>query len=151
MSNIISLYDGKFSMEVDNRFKESSHPGKYILSGNIDYVYVDETSDTFITITKTDFPAPNSLEIRMNEYCSIYKRSVANLANVKLSKKTMISGKEIGLFSYTSTTTTRNLMNYVLVSSVEDKEILITLHCDIEKMAEMFLTVRNIIDSIDIL
>lgn len=146
----VNLFNDKLIFELEESFKPTSHPEKYISAGKAEIVYVDEKSGAFMTVTKTEYPAPESVESRINEYLVLYRRIIPNLANASLSKKNMKSGKEIALLSYTSTSLTRNLMNYLLISSIENHEIVITMHCNIEKMPDMVMSIKHTLNSINI-
>ncbi len=71
---------------------------------------------------------------RIAEYCERYRRSVLNFADYNVAKKKTKSGSDIVAFYYTSTSPTRDLYNIFVLTTLEGRELTVTLHCDVAIM-----------------
>ena len=92
----------------------------------------------------------SDIEKRLNEYHHVYSRSTANFGNVRMAKKHLDQGGEIGAFQYTSTTVERDLRNLFVLLSVEGKETVITMHCSAQDALTVRKSFMKILDSIHV-
>ncbi len=152
MTNDIKLYDDRVCLTIPFEFIETEKFDKYFSSAKPDFLYVDEGTDALVSITHTLYDAGKmKIDERINEYCELYKRSVPNFANFSMAKKKTKSGKDIAAFYYTSTSPERDLYNFFVLSTLDSRELVFTLHCNIENVPNYGVKFMNILNSIDIL
>ncbi len=111
---------------------------------------MDERTDTIISVTYTDKEASEEIEKRIAECCTLYQRSVPNFGNCNIAKKKTKSGKDLAAFYYTSTSPTRNLYHFFVLTSLEGRELTITLHCSIQHIPDYGVEFMNVLNSIDV-
>lgn len=154
MGKVVSFYDEKLSISIPEEFERlhTEQIKNYFNNSQPEFAYAYEDKRAVITITKPDIElSENNLEDRLVEYYNIYQRSVANFSNGNMAKKLCNSGKKIGMFHYTSTSVERDLLNFFCLLSLDDKEVMVTLHCAILDSPELGKKFMDVINSIDIM
>lgn len=150
MNKEISLYDNKLKMQIPEQFVQSKDMDKFFVGAKPDFLYVDEKTDALISVTYTENQSAEDIDKRIAEYCELYRRSVPNFANCKIAKKKTGSGQDIAAFYYTSTTPARDIYNFFVLTSLEGRELTVTLHCDIRNIPDYGMEFMNILNSIDV-
>lgn len=104
-----------------------------------------------MSVLKTDYKTSGvAIDERIVEYCDLYKRSVPNFDNFKIAKKKTKSGVDIAAFYYTSTSPERDLYNFFILTSLDESELIFTLHCSAENAPLFGMKFMNILNSIDV-
>ncbi len=129
---------------------ETEDSGKFSAGAKPDVLYVDEKTKSLISVTYTENKASEDIDKRIAEYCALHQRSVPNFANCTVAKKKTKSGKDIAAFHYTSTSPVRDLYNFFVLTSLEGRELTITLHCDVKNIPKFGMKFMNVLNSVDV-
>lgn len=152
MTENVFLYDNKVSLNMPTEFVFVEDKEKYFAAGKPDFVYAEKDTGALISVTLTENDIDNAkIEERIMEYYEIYRRSVPNFSNSKIAKNKTKSGKEMAAFYYTSTAPNRDLYNFFILSSVDGKELTITMHCNAQNIPDYGVKFMHFLNSIDIL
>lgn len=144
-----SLFDDKITIGVPEGFAElnDQETSLYYKNERPNIVFANKEKGAILTLSILEQPLKSSeVEARVQEYVVLYQRSIPNFANCKVAMRPIDENNNIGIFCYTSTTTEKNLLNYVVIACVDGKETLITMHCDINDCplyAEKFMKSIN--------
>ncbi len=150
MNKEISLYEDRLKLQIPENFTESQELEKFMLSKKPDHFFVDQEKKAYISVNYSQEECSGDMENRLSGYYTLYQRTVPNFANCSMAKKKTNSGQEIGAFYYTCTTATKNLYNFFILTTLEGRDVTVTLHCDLEKVPEYGMQFMNIVDSIDV-
>lgn len=150
MSKEIKLYENKITMRIPDDFVAAQAAEK--LTGGVqpDYLYADEKKIALITVTWGESELPEDIDKRIMEYREMHRRAVPNFGNCTAAKKKTKSGKDIAAILYTSTTPTRDLHNFFVLTGLQGRELTITIHCDIKDIPYYGMQLMDIVDSIDV-
>lgn len=126
---------------LNNEYKH-----QFFGSNSPDLLYGDKEDKAFLTINMIEKVDPYNIKERLSVYCTLFQRTVPNLSNVKTLERTLNNGEKIGAIQYTSTARDRDLYNVIGIFPLKDKEVVITMHCDVKdgiKYALDFINVLN--------
>ena len=136
MSKQISLYDSNIVAEIPENFTlmTREEAQEFFKLEAPEQAYSNENKSAFITLNRNESELTSEgIEKRLNEYYTIHTRVVPNFKNPSLAKRSLENGVEIGAFQYTSTSATKDLYNTCLLIPVDGKEVVMTMHCDLEQ------------------
>ncbi len=136
MSKRISLYDSNIVAEIPEDFTCMSREEaeEFFKLEMPEQVYSNRNKSAFITLNRNGQELTSEgIEKRLNEYYTIHTRVVPNFKNASLAKRSLENGVEIGALQYTSTSATKDLYNTCLLIPVDGKEVVITMHCELEQ------------------
>lgn len=151
MNKEINLYDNRVVFQLPEEFVVVQDINKYFLSAKPEIAFVEQETKALVSVLKTEYKTSGiTIEDRITEYCELYKRSVPNFDNFKIAKKKTKSGAEIAAFYYTSTSPERDLYNFFILTSLDEYELIFTLHCGVENASQFGIKFMNILNSIDI-
>ena len=151
--NKTELFDAKLRFQIPEGFKQvpDEEIAHYYPAKQPDILFENKENGALIAVAKLENElAADALEARIQEYAAVYQRSVPNFANCKIGKRTLPNGKQLGMFYYTSTTAQRDLLNYVVLSSLDGKEIMLTLHCNCKDCPAYAEKLMRTINSVEI-
>lgn len=152
MTNKINLYENKVMFNLPKEFVLDSEAEKYFISTKPEYVFIDNETKALVSVLKTEYEITDiKIEDRITDYFELHRRSVANFANFNMAKKKTKSGVDIAALYYTSTSQTRNLYNFFVLTYLDNHELIFTLHCNIEDIPKFGIKFMNVVNSIDIL
>ena len=151
MTKEIKLYDNKVIFQLPEEFVAVQDINRYFLSVKPDFAFVEPETNALVSVLKTEYKTSGvTIDDRIIEYCELYKRSVPNFDNFKIAKKRTKSGTEIAAFYYTSTSPERDLYNFFILTSLDECELVFTLHCGVENASVYGIKFMNILNSIDV-
>lgn len=151
MTKEIKLYDNRVYFQLPEEFVAVQDINKYFLSAKPDFAFVEQETNALVSVLKTEYKTTGvTIDDRIIEYCELYKRSVPNFDNFKIAKKRTKSGAEIAAFYYTSTSPERDLYNFFILTSIDECELVFTLHCGVDKASVYGIKFMSILNSIDI-
>ncbi len=151
MSKEVCLYENKVTMQIPEEFVETKDSSPFFAGAKPDFLYVDEKTKSMISVTYTENEASEDIDKRIAEYCALHQRSVPHFSNCTVAKKKTKSGKDIAAFYYTSTSPVRDLYNFFVLTSLEGRELTMTLHCDVKNIPEFGMKFMSVLDSMDVL
>lgn len=151
MTKEIKLYDNRVFFQLPEEFVAVQDINKYFLSAKPDFAFVEQETNALVSVLKTEYKTSGvTIDDRIIEYCELYKRSVPNFDNFKIAKKRTKSRAEIAAFYYTSTSPERDLYNFFILTSLDECELVFTLHCGVENALVYGIKFMNILNSIDV-
>lgn len=151
MTKEINLYDNRVIFQLPEEFVAVQDINKYFLTAKPDFAFVEQETNALVSVLKTEYKTTGvTIDDRIMEYCDLYKRSVPNFGNFKIAKKKTKSGAEIAAFYYTSTSPERDLYNFFILTSIDECELIFTLHCGIENASLYGIKFMNLLNSIDV-
>ncbi len=152
--NKVELWDSKLRFQIPEGFEElSKHEiAKYYTSSlKPDFLFENKSNGAFIAVAALERElTAEALQSRIQEYAAGYQRVVPNFANCQIAIRKINDDKVIGMFYYTSTTINRNLLNYVVLGCLDGKEVMMTLHCNIEDCPEYAEKLMRTVNSLEI-
>lgn len=112
---------------------------------------INRSTNSYITFTITGAELqPSMVESKLAQYYNAYKRTVGGFQSGEIAKKDT-KKSVIGAFQYLSTTLDRDLFNIFVLTSMQGKELIITMHCDQRSVSSEGLKLMNSISSIEVM
>lgn len=113
-------------------------------------LYGNKEDKAFLTINMIEKVDPYNIDDRLSVYCTLFHRTVPNLSNVKTLERTLNNGEKIGAIQYTSIARDRDLYSVIGIFPLEDKEVVITMHCDVKDGIKYALDFMNVLNYLKI-
>ena len=130
---------------LDDEYKQQS-----FRAYSPDVLYGNKDDKAFLTINTVEKVDPYNIDERVSFYYTLYQRTVPNFSNVKTLERTLNNGEKIVSIQYTSTAWDRDLYNIIGIFPLKDKEVVITMHCDVKDGIKYALDFMNVLNYLKI-
>lgn len=145
----IELYN-KLSMELPEGFTaiDREEQKKYFGQTQADYAYILEEKQVFATIVRTGTDlTDDKVETQIAAYQQYYSRMVPGYkqGEMRISRK---AGRNVAFMTYKSNAPTRDLYNMLAVTTLDGKELVILLACDMQDSINYMYKFLRILDSL---
>lgn len=147
-----TFFDRKLILDVPEDFVELNDEeiNEFYKEERPNIVYGNKDRGAILSISWLEqFILDEDIERKIQEYAVLYKCSIPKFGNCKIAKREINENKCVGIFHYTSSIEERDFFNYIVLGCMDDRELLITMHCNLKDCliyAEKFMKTINSID-----
>lgn len=139
-----------FTMPKNFEQLDVDYKHQYFGTNVPDVLYGNKRDKAFLTINIIEKVSPYNIDERITAYYSLYQRTAPNFSNVKTVGRKLNNGAGMGAIQFTSTAPERDLYNLVGIFPVEDKEVVFTMHCDVNDGIKYAIDYMNLLSYLQI-
>lgn len=153
MSKNIELYNRKLNFVLPETYSEATAEDMKklpILSSKMDHVFISDHGKSFVTVNcNGEELKPEEIENRIQYYYNIYRRISPGFEATDIMRKDK-NGFSACAFYFKSTTLTDDWYNLIVITQIDNKETLLTMHCCMDMLFKENTTFMNLVTSFEI-
>ena len=148
MSKEMLLFDDKYSITIPDSYREAGKDeiSKYGFTMEPDYVFIDPENRSCIAVKRGEYELQDEdIKKRLQEYYRVYERTTPGFEGGQLAVRDG-DGYSVGAVNFKSTTLTSDVYNMAAITAVDNREIVCTMHSDMQyamDVARIFMDVAN--------